>query len=145
MTASHFSAGNSSTGATCWMPALFTTMSNAPDIARRLRHHRRHFRGPRHVGGVVVDLDVVLGCELSDELVDQCLVAEADQHHVRSGGREGTRDTEPDPARIEPVTNATLPDRLTTPSASRGGTAEGASGIVIVPFGGALTDVSAQA
>ena len=27
---SHFSSGNSSTGATCWMPALFTRMSTAP-------------------------------------------------------------------------------------------------------------------
>ena len=30
MIASHFSGGNSSTGATCWMPALFTRMSTAP-------------------------------------------------------------------------------------------------------------------
>ncbi len=26
----HFSTGNSSTGATCWMPALFTTTSMPP-------------------------------------------------------------------------------------------------------------------
>ena len=30
ITASHFSSGNSSTGATCWMPALFTRMSTPP-------------------------------------------------------------------------------------------------------------------
>ena len=30
MMASHCSIGNSSTGATCWMPALLTRMSTAP-------------------------------------------------------------------------------------------------------------------
>src|SRR5881394_3980329 len=30
MIASHLSTGNSSTGATCWMPALFTSTSTAP-------------------------------------------------------------------------------------------------------------------
>ena len=29
--ASHLSGGNSSTGATCWMPALLTTMSAPPN------------------------------------------------------------------------------------------------------------------
>ena len=29
--ASHFSGGNSSTLATCWMPALFTRMSQPPN------------------------------------------------------------------------------------------------------------------
>ena len=28
---SHFSTGNSSIGATCWMPALLTRMSTAPE------------------------------------------------------------------------------------------------------------------
>ena len=31
--ASHFSSGNSSIGATCWMPALFTMMSTAPNAS----------------------------------------------------------------------------------------------------------------
>ena len=31
MMASHFSGGKSSTGATCWMPALFTRMSTRPN------------------------------------------------------------------------------------------------------------------
>ena len=31
--ASHFATGNSSTGATCWMPALLTRMSTAPNSA----------------------------------------------------------------------------------------------------------------
>ena len=29
---SHFSIGNSSIGATCWMPALLTRMSTAPNV-----------------------------------------------------------------------------------------------------------------
>src|SRR6266478_2873968 len=29
---SHFSTGNSSIGATCWMPALFTRMSTDPSV-----------------------------------------------------------------------------------------------------------------
>ena len=33
MISSHFSIGNSSTGATCWMPALLTRMSTAPNSA----------------------------------------------------------------------------------------------------------------
>ena len=83
MTASHFSTGNSSTGATCWMPALFTRMSTPPELARRLRHHRRDLGGLRHVGGAVVDLHLVLRPELGDELVDLRRVAEAVQHHVQ--------------------------------------------------------------
>ena len=31
ITASHFSTGKSSTLATCWMPALLTSMSSAPN------------------------------------------------------------------------------------------------------------------
>ena len=31
MIASHFSTGKSSTGATCWMPALLTRMSTPPN------------------------------------------------------------------------------------------------------------------
>ena len=37
MIASHFSMGNSSTGATCWMPALFTRMSTAPNSRSAVR------------------------------------------------------------------------------------------------------------
>ena len=33
MMASHFSSGNSSIGATCWMPALFTMMSTVPKVS----------------------------------------------------------------------------------------------------------------
>ena len=33
MIASHFSSGNSSIGATCWMPALFTMMSTEPNMS----------------------------------------------------------------------------------------------------------------
>ena len=33
--ASHFAGGNSSIGATCWMPALLTRMSTPPSIAAR--------------------------------------------------------------------------------------------------------------
>jgi hypothetical protein len=36
--ASHFAVGNSSTGATCWMPALFTSMSQEPAWATSARH-----------------------------------------------------------------------------------------------------------
>ena len=35
MIASHFSIGNSSIGATCWMPALLTRMSTAPNVCSR--------------------------------------------------------------------------------------------------------------
>ena len=45
ITASHLSTGNSSTGATCWMPALFTRMSTPPSSLRRLRDHRRDLGG----------------------------------------------------------------------------------------------------
>src|SRR5271154_5257290 len=33
MMASHFSIGNSSIGATCWMPALLTRMSTLPKVS----------------------------------------------------------------------------------------------------------------
>ena len=33
MIASHRSSGNASTGAVCWMPALFTRMSAEPSVA----------------------------------------------------------------------------------------------------------------
>ena len=68
-------------------------------LARGLRHHRRDLGGLRHVGRAVVDLHLVLRPELGDELVDLRLVAEAVQHHVRSGGGEGARDAKADAAR----------------------------------------------
>ena len=34
---SHFSIGNSSTGATCWMPALLTRMSIPPNACSAVR------------------------------------------------------------------------------------------------------------
>ncbi|MND04669.1 hypothetical protein D3C83_250430 [compost metagenome] len=37
MIAFHFSTGNSSIGATCWMPALLTRMSTAPNSATAFR------------------------------------------------------------------------------------------------------------
>ena len=37
--ASHFSSGNSSIGATCWMPALFTMMSTRAEHVDGLAHH----------------------------------------------------------------------------------------------------------
>jgi hypothetical protein len=37
MIASHFASGNSSIGATCWMPALFTRMSTLPSAASAAR------------------------------------------------------------------------------------------------------------
>ena len=37
MIASHFSGGNSSTGATCWIPALFTRISTAPKASSACR------------------------------------------------------------------------------------------------------------
>ena len=40
MIASHFSGGNSSIGATCWMPALLTRMSTAPNAGDRASDHR---------------------------------------------------------------------------------------------------------
>ena len=41
MIASHFASGNSSIGATCWMPALFTRMSHAAERRLGRPHHRR--------------------------------------------------------------------------------------------------------
>ncbi len=50
MIASHFSGGNSSIGATCWMPALLTRMSTAPKRRLRLADHRGDLVGLCHVG-----------------------------------------------------------------------------------------------
>ena len=99
ITASHFSGGNSSTGATCWMPALFTRMSTLPSSRAACATIAGDLGRLGHVGGAVGRAYLVFGLELGEQLVDQRLVAESIQHDVRTGRRERARDAEADAAR----------------------------------------------
>ena len=52
MIRSHLSTGNSSIGATCWVPALLTRMSGPPKSARSARSSPRSL-GLGQIGAVV--------------------------------------------------------------------------------------------
>jgi hypothetical protein len=58
MTAFHFSGGNSSTRATCWIPALLTNIDGA-ERGGCLLHQTAAIVGAGHVGSDVFGLDAV--------------------------------------------------------------------------------------
>ena len=59
MIAFHLSMGNSSTGATCWMPALLQRMSTAPNSFSAVGDHVGDLGGLLHVGRRIAHLDAV--------------------------------------------------------------------------------------
>jgi hypothetical protein len=99
MIASHFSAGNASTAATCWMPALLTRMSMRPSSFAAFAHHVGDLGGFRHVGAVVGRPHAVALLEVGAQRLDLARVAEAVQHHVGALAREGLGDSPADAAR----------------------------------------------
>ena len=96
--ASHFAAGNSPIGATCWMPALLTTMSTWPKRADRALRHHVDGVAVRHVGAVIGDVDIVLLGERGALRFDLGRVAEAVQHDGGAALRQGAGDAEADAA-----------------------------------------------
>ena len=96
--ASHFSSGNSSIGATCWMPALFTMMSTRAEHVDGLADHAFDRLGLAHVGRRIDDLGVGALRQLRARLLDLQRLAEAVQHDVGARAREGFGDAEPDAA-----------------------------------------------
>ena len=82
--ASHLAVGNSSIGATCWMPALLTSTSTAPNSAIALPIMPSDRVLLREVGAVVADLARRLLGKLADEPVDLARVAEAVEDDVRA-------------------------------------------------------------
>ena len=95
MMASHFSIGNSSTGATCWMPALLTRMSTRAEVALGLGDHVGDLVVAQHVGRIEGDARAERG-DLRDRLGVVLLAAEAVDDDVGAGLGEGVGDAEPD-------------------------------------------------
>ena len=83
--ASHLSSGNSSAGATCWMPALLT---RRPTVTRRcvsaINHESRRALTPPPPS---TRLHSMLPRKVAAYLVDCILVAEAVQPHVGAAWR----------------------------------------------------------
>ena len=96
---SHFSIGKSSIGATCWMPALLTRMSTAPNASCASRDHGGDLVGLCHVGGRIDRLDAELALDPGALRLDLVRLAEAVDHDVRALLGEGPRDGEADAAR----------------------------------------------
>ena len=96
--ASHFSAGNSPIGATCWMPALLTTMSTWPKRATARSTIMRMASRLRHVGAVVGDIDIVVVGQRGALRLDLGRIAETVQHDRGAALRQGTGDAEADAA-----------------------------------------------
>ena len=90
MIASHFSGGKSSTGETCWMPALLTRMSGPPSSSAQRFIIRSIVAGFGHVGAVVDR------AELLAFALDVGGVAEAVDHQLRAFGGERLGDGEAD-------------------------------------------------
>ena len=99
MIASHFATGNSSIGATNWMPALLTTMSTLPKVFSAFCTMPATASPLAHVGAVIDDLDLVLVGELAANFLDLLGIAEAVEHDVGAGLRERLGDAEADAAR----------------------------------------------
>ena len=85
---SHFSTGNSSIGATCWMPALLTSTSREPNVLRRCTHHLGDLGRLGHVGGRIERLDAEFLLDAAALLFDRGLVAEAVDGDVGALGGE---------------------------------------------------------
>ena len=92
--ASHFAAGNSSIGATCWMPALLTRMSMRPKRWIVLLEHALDGVGARHVGAVVGHLHAVLRGQALACVFDLLCRAEAVQDDMRAGGGQRLGDAQ---------------------------------------------------
>jgi hypothetical protein len=99
MIAFHLATGNSSIGATNWMPALFTRHVDRAEHLDGVAHHRLDRVLLRKVGVVVAHGDAVIGRELRAELLDFGGFAEAVQHDVGALASERRRDAEADTAR----------------------------------------------
>jgi hypothetical protein len=105
---SHFSAGNSSIGATCWMPALFTRMSTRPSASPS--GDQRAAASPFDMSAGDVDRRTLCSSAIRrGERMVLVAVGERVQHHVRAQPRQFLGDPEPMPE-FEPVMTAVLPD-----------------------------------
>ena len=94
----HLSSGNSSIGATCWMPALLTMMSTLPNSARGQVGHRADLLGLAHVGVRVAHLDAVLALQFGASELDLVGVAEAVEQDVGALLGQAAGDAEADAA-----------------------------------------------
>src|SRR5438552_16082558 len=94
MIRSHFASGNSSTGDTNWIPALYTSTSldSVPD-------HRLDLRGLGHVRSRMQHLRTRAFGQAGTDALDFRSLPKPVEHHVRPGLGQRSRDAEFDPAR----------------------------------------------
>ena len=98
--ASHFSIGNSSILATCWMPALLTRMSSRPNPSNVFAIMLGDLAGLRHVGAEIErpDAEIPARCSRLGR-ADVLGPAEAVEDDFRAGRCERAGDAEADAAR----------------------------------------------
>jgi hypothetical protein len=118
--ASHFSAGNCSSGATNWMPALLTRMSTLPNAAPAPSDQAGDRSRPAHVGAVEADFASRFLGQAGADRLDLVGLAEAIQHDLGAGESQRPGEAEAMPL-VEPVTMAARPSR---------GRGDGAAGLV---------------
>src|SRR6266404_4946705 len=96
--ASHFSAGNCSSGATNWMPALLTRMSTLPSAAPAPSDQAGDRSRPAHVGAVEADFASRFLGQAGADRLDLVGLAEAIQHDLGAGESQRPGEAEADAA-----------------------------------------------
>ena len=118
MIACHLSTGNSSIGATCWMPALLTRTSTAPNSAIAFSDHGLDLVGLAHVGAVVAHGDAMIRGDPGAQRLDVVGRPKPFSTILAPSAANASAMPRPMPL-VDPVTRAVLPFSIFSP-VSRG-------------------------